>query len=416
MGRSSSLDPFFHHRRAQDCIAQGYLTNSKRPSCHVSGVYPTHVRHGHGCWLWDMDGRKYTDFICGLGTNLLGYGNARIASAISSQLIHGYCHSFATHHELECAEKVKELFPFVDAVKFLKSGSEACSAAIRIARAATGRDRVLSEGYHGWHDAFVGLTPPALGVPRWPNVGYREESTNPTRQLRALDDIGPGVAAVIVEPVITDASPERRAWLQRLREACTKAGALLIFDEVITGLRWPRYSVANHWDITPDLIVLGKALGGGMPLAAVGGKYAVMNGAEYFISSTYAGETLSLVAAKTAMTLLQTKYDLNHLWERGQAFLDGFNALWPEGVWIEGYPTRGAFKGEPLTKALFFQEACKAGILFGPSWFFSFPLAEEAHGVLDACRDILTRIRLGKVSLEGDLPQSPFAEKVRAKA
>jgi len=236
--------------------------------------------------------------------------------------------------------------------------------------------------------------------------------------IRRLEEgsIDSEVAAVIVEPVMTDASPERRKWLQDLREACTKAGALLIFDEVITGMRWPEYSVARHWSITPDLIVLGKAIGGGMPLAAVGGKYAVMNAAEYFISSTYAGETLSLVAAKTAMTLLQSKYDLNHLWEQGQRFLDHFNVIWPDGVWIEGYPTRGVFKGEPLTKALFFQEACRAGILFGPSWFFNFDLAEQSHAVIGSCRDILTRIRLGQVALEGEMPQSQFAEKLRSKA
>jgi glutamate-1-semialdehyde 2,1-aminomutase len=398
-------DPFAYHRRAQDCIAQGYLTNSKRPSCHVMGVYPTHIKHGHGASLWDVSGRKYTDFICGLGTNLLGYGHQRIASAISSQLMHGYCHSFATYHELEAAEKLKEMFPFVDAVKFLKTGSEACSAAVRIARAATGRMHVLSDAYHGWHDEFVSLTDPALGVPREPD--YRKAIS------KLMGGVDEDVAAVIIEPVITDWSDERRKWLQDLREACTRTGALLIFDEVITGFRWPKYSVSNYWDITPDLIVLGKALGGGMPLAAVGGKYSVMNAAEYFVSSTYAGETLSLVAAKTLMTLLQTKYDLNHLWERGAIFLEAFNALWPEGVRIEGYPTRGVFKGEPLTKALFFQECCKAGIIFGPSFFYNFPLAEESHGVLETCRDILTRIRLGNVSLEGQLPESPFAQRVR---
>ncbi len=221
-------------------------------------------------------------------------------------------------------------------------------------------------------------------------------------------------AAVIVEPVLTDASDARRAWLQELRERCTKVGTMLIFDEVITGLRWPRFSVAAHWSITPDLIVLGKALGGGMPLAAVGGRYSVMNAAEYFVSSTYAGETLSLVAAKTAMTLLQTRFDLDVLWEKGQAFIDKFNSLAYEIIRIEGYPTRGVFKGDPLQKALFFQEMCDAGVLFGPSFFYNFPLADESSGVLDLCRDALTRIRYGRVYLRGDLPKSPFAETIRA--
>lgn len=402
------LDKFSYHRRAQDCIAQSYLTNSKRPQSHVMGIYPTHVAKGHGCTLWDHAGKSYVDFICGLGTNLIGYGNERVASAISAELRHGYSHSFATHHEVEAAEKLKELFPFVDSVKWLKSGSEACSAAIRIARAKTGRKLVLSQAYHGWHDSFVSLTAPHLGVPK-----EADRSNLWIDTLGDIQAINDDVAAVIIEPVITDWSQERRSWLDALRNQCTKHGVMLIFDEVITGFRFPKFSVARYWDITPDLIVLGKAISGGMPLAAVAGKYSVMNAAEYFVSSTYAGETLSLVAAKTVMTELQNNYDLEQLWEKGKAFLSQFNSIWPERISIEGYPTRGAFKGDAQVRALFFQECCEAGILFGPSWFYSFPLSQNAHGVLQVCRDVLIRIRMNQVMLRGEMPQSPFAQKIR---
>ncbi len=398
------------HRRAQECIAQTYLTNSKRAESHVKGVYPTHVARGQGPFLFDHQGNKYLDFVCGLGTNLLGYGNDRVSQAISRELRNGFSHSLATHHELETAEKAKELFPFVDCWKFLKSGSEACSAALRIARAATGRECVLSEGYHGWHDPFVSLTVPALGVPRWPSV-----SANPMFKLNSPQQIGQGIAAVIVEPVITDASPLRKAFLEELRERCTQCGTLLIFDEVITGFRWPKFSVAADWNITPDLIVLGKAMGGGLPLAAVGGKYDVMNSKDYFVSSSYAGETLSLVAAKEVMTLLQTRYEISQLWEAGQAFTQQLNAIWP-AFRLDGYPTRGVFTGDPLVKALFFQECCDAGLLFGPSWFLSFAHLGEMAGVLDVCRDVLTRIRAGSVKLEGQMPQSPFAQRQREDA
>lgn len=392
---------FALHRRAQDCIAQSYLTNSKRPESLVKGVYPTHVRRGQGCYLWDHEGRKYLDFICGLGTNILGYGNATVNQAIADQLAHGYSHSLATHLELETAEKVKELFPFVEAVKFLKSGSEACSAAIRIARAKTEKMLVLSEGYHGWHDEFVSLTPPAVGVP---GRGF---------MAKAEGSLGPNVAAIIVEPFITDTSRERIEWLKQLREDCTKHGVMLIFDEVITGFRTPKFSVAEYLGIRPDIIVLGKAIANGMPLAAVGGKYDVMNCGEYFISSTYAGETLSLAAAKATMTLLQTKFDINWLWEKGQVFLDNFNAIWPDKLRIEGYPSRGAFKGDDTVKALFMQEACKAGMLFGPSWFYNFALAEEAPTALGIIKSIMIKIKNGEVKLEGEMPKSPFAQKVR---
>jgi glutamate-1-semialdehyde aminotransferase len=265
---------------------------------------------------------------------------------------------------------------------------------------------LLSDGYHGHGDEWVSLTPPAMGVP--PVHAYIRQLPNDF-----TDDQIAEADAVILEPVKVDASDARRMWLQRLRDSCTRAGTILIFDEVVTGFRFPKYSVSSFWGIEPDLIVLGKALAGGMPLAAVGGKYAVMNGAEYFVSSTYAGEVLSLAAAKASMTLLQTRHDLNDLWRKGQHFLDQFNSVCPDKVRIEGYPTRGAFSGDPEARAQFFQEACRAGMLFGPSWFYSFPLAEESRDAMLVIKSILGRVARGEVKLEGELPRSPFSQRVR---
>jgi len=399
---------FSWHVRAQNAIAQTYLTNSKRATCHIEGIYPTHMKRGQGCFLWDHQDNKYVDFICGLGTNIIGYANERVNSAIADQMRLGASLSFASTIEVQAAEKLKVLFPFVDAVKFLKSGSEACSAAIRIARAKTGRSIVLSEGYHGWHDAFVSLTPPALGVPTNDAGGYGT-SVYPLANVTLSQNI----AAVIVEPIITDTSRDRIEWLKQLREDCMKHGVMLIFDEVITGFRFPKFSVSRFYGIEPDLICLGKAIANGMPLAAVGGKYSVMNCDEYFVSSTYAGESLSLAAAISTMSLLQTKYSCDDLWLRGQDFKDRFNAMWPEKIQITGYPSRGSFTGDQVTKALFFQEACKAGVLFGPSWFFNYPLADEYSTLMGALQSIVTRIKNGEVTLEGQMPKPAFAERMR---
>lgn len=398
---------FSWHRRAQESIAQASLTNSKRPASLVEGVYPTHLEKGSGCHVWDTEGRKYIDFICGLGTNILGYGSAPVTQAVTDQLRSGSSLSLSTKWEVLAAEKLKEIFPFVDCWKFLKTGSEACLAAIKIARAATGRELVLSSGYHGWGDDFVSLSTPALGVPKM--QGYRGEAIDDLPEDLEYD--WDQVAAVIVEPVMTDDSEERRAWLQRLREICTAHGVMLIFDEVITGFRFPRYSVARYWNIDPDLIVIGKAMANGFPLAAVGGRYSAMN-TEYFVSSTYAGEIPSLVACLTVVKKLQKINGIGHLWEHGKRWQAAFNAIWPEGVRLEGYPTRGRFVGGELAKALFFQESCKAGILFGPSWFLSFAHL-EAEPVMEALKAILGRIRAGSVTLEGKLPRSPFAQEIR---
>jgi len=397
-------DQWHYHRRAQNCIAQSYLTNSKRPEALIKGVYPTHVSRGQGCFLWDHNGKKYLDFITALGSNLVGYAHPKVNAAIIAQMGNGASHSLATHVELDAAEKLKELFPFVDAVKWTKTGSDACSAAIRIARAKTGKDWILTEGYHGTHDLFVSLAPHALGV----TPGHAISSLT----TFARESWGQ-IAAVIVEPIITDMSEERIEWLRQLRADCTKHGVMLIFDEIITGFRWPSFSVAAHYGITPDLICLGKAIASGMPLACVAGKYDTMNCGEYFWSSTYAGETLSLAAAIATMKLLQTELSTSWLWSNGAQFLKDFNAIYPEKIWLEGYPSRSAFKGDELVRGLFFQECCRAGILVGPSFWINYPLIEEENNALVAMTAILGRIKRGEVELQGEMPKSPFAQKMR---
>lgn len=394
------------YQRSKLSIAQGALTNSKNPSSFVFGVYPTHVHHGQKAQLVLEGGARYIDYICGLGANLFGYGNEKIADAVRHVLYQGWSHSLPTHHEVEASEALKTLFPWVETFKFVKTGTDACSAALRIARNATGRSLVLSEGYHGWSDGFVSLTKPACGVPDQTGIA----------KLERLEQIDESVAAVIVEPVITDWSIERRRWLEGLREVCSKSGALLIFDEIITGFRFQKHSVAKAFGIEPDLICLGKSIANGLPLSAVGGKYKVMDDPKYFVSSTFAGEILSLVACKAVIDLIKkdTKYDVELLWNLGKRFLDRFNEI-SDRVKIEGYPSRGVFVGDPLDVALFHQEAAKARILFCKSWFFNWDLAEHTDVVINTCSDILGRIHRGEVQLEGELPQSPFSMKVREK-
>jgi acetylornithine/succinyldiaminopimelate/putrescine aminotransferase len=229
-----------------------------------------------------------------------------------------------------------------------------------------------------------------------------------------MDQIKDNVACIIIEPIITDYSQARLNWLQEVIRKAHVNGALVIFDEVITGFRWPKLSFSKESGVHPDIICLGKACASGLPLAIVGLAEGIGDNAEWFVSSTYAGELLSLAAFKrTCEMLTSDKFPLERLWADGQIFLDEFNSIWPM-VQIEGYPTRGVFKGDLKAKALFWQEACKAGILFGPSWFYGFQHIGMREQVIGTCRDILTRIQTGSVSLEGELPSSPFAERVRA--
>lgn len=394
-----SFDWSYHHR-AENAIAHGYLTNSKSPRTLGFGAYPTHIRKAHMCYLTDTSGKRYVDYICGLGTNLIGYGHVKIADAIAEGYRRGGCPSLATDLEVEVAEELKSVFPFVDKWRFLKSGSEACSAAIRIARSYTGEDLVASEGYHGWHDEFTSLTPPADGVP---NVEYPI----------IKQDSGMPKAARIIEPVITDHSRERYRVLKDYDEAAKKYKHVLIHDEVITGFRWKKWSVSRDSGVDPDMICIGKAMAGGLPLAAVGGRKDIME-SDYFVSSTYAGDTVSLMACKKMIELLKKSYDINMLWREGQYFLDQFNSLWDE-IQIEGYSVRGRFVGKPHILDLFFQNCVAAGVIFGPSWFFNFPLIGETQRTLEVCNDVVRRIKLGEARLYGEPRRSPFSDKARAR-
>jgi len=387
--------------RSENAIAQGALTNSKNPHSHVFGVYPTHIKGGQGCHLWDMNDTKFVDYICGLGTNLLGYGNLHITQEILKHVYSGFSHSLPTYHEVDTAEIIKEFFPFIERIKFLKTSSEACTAAITIARAFTGRKYILSDGYHGWHPEFTSLTPPAKGC-------------MPHSYIEKTDAICSNTAAVIIEPVIVDNSRDRIEYLKELRKKCDDTGTLLIFDETITGMRYRKWCVANDINVYPDLIILGKALANGLPLALVAGKKEIMD-SEYFVSSTYAGEILSLSGCKAMFRTMHKKldYDMGELWKNGQEFIDRFNALYPEKIRIDGYPTRGVFTGEPETLAKFFQEACSAHILFCKSWFYNFDLVQYNDETILICKEILKNMKKGKVKLIGDMPKSPFSLKSR---
>lgn len=395
---------FEWYRRAHRSIAQGSLTNSKRVETFIKGVTPTHATHGEGAYLIGIDGRKYIDFCCANGTSLFGYGHPLIRQAIEAQLKRGWLYSLGSTMEVECAELVKDRVPFVRKVRFVKTGTEACLAAIRIARAHTGRGRVLSHGYHGWGDDFVSLCPPALGVPGRDHI----------EPLQGLDQIDRSVAAVIIEPIITDHSEDRKQWLIELIKKCRENGTLVIFDEIITGFRWPGLTFSRDSGIHPDIICLGKAMAGGLPLACVGLAEHIGDDKEWFVSSTYAGELLSLAAFKKTCEMLHNKFKLEELWRDGSQFIEQFNAIWPEKIKIDGYPTRGVFAGDPTIKALFWQEAVKACLLFGPSWFYGFQHLGMRETVIGTCRDILIRIQNNQVALAGEMPSSPFAQKVRA--
>lgn len=391
--------------RAKRVLAQGSTgTNSKRASAYIQGVYPTHVISARGCKLYCSDQKEYIDFVSGLGTNILGYDNPVVQTAVRAQLAKGGPNYTLPHYlEIEVAELIQEMVPCAERIRFLKTGNEATLAAVRIARAYkeikdddhSGK-WVKSEGYHGHGDLWVSKTPPATGVDDVFNITiFGEEKTLPVHH-----DV------YICEPIETDSSNERK---KQLVERCC-GNHLNIFDEVVTGFRVPKYTVASWWDIQPDLICLGKAIANGYPLSVVAGKKELMD-EDYFISSTFSGEAMSLAAAKATLEELKKK-SMDDLYFYANRFCDQFNEICkPIGSNIKGYGTRGQTDFyENENTILLFQELCKSGVLFGRAFFYNFAHMESEveTQVLSLVQDAVNKIKQGKVKLEGVAPKATF--------
>ena len=318
-------------------------TNSKRATQYIEGVYPTHVSGGHGCYLYDPWNNRYIDFICGLGSISLGYGNNKVVEAVRKAAEKGASHSLPNIQEVETAEKLQLVVPGLERMRFLKTGNEAAAAAIRIARAYTGKVKVFSRNFYIQK----------LGD----DLGELESEAN--------------VAAVIVEAAELDMSDRWKHWLERVRASCDRKGAVMIMDEIVTGFRVPDFTVSRYWDIKPDIILMGKGIANGLPLSVVGGKKDLMNMMDYFVSSTFSGETTGLAACGAVIDELTSRLNLKDLFFYGDRLRDKLNALHPN-ITFQGYGTRAMLNTTNPTTALFMQEACKAGILFGKAWFYNF--------------------------------------------
>jgi glutamate-1-semialdehyde aminotransferase len=338
--------------------------------------------------------------ISGLGANHFGYGNMKIREAVNAVLPMGGCHSLPTIYEVEAAEKLKEVFTFVERVKWVNDGSSACTAACIMARQYTSRSRILTEGYHGWHAEQI--SPVAIKP---------DGNTYNIKKMINLNEIDKTIAAVILEPMQLDNSRERVEWLKKLRQKCTEHNVVLIFDEVITGLRYNSYGVCNDTSITRELLLLGKAIGNGEKIAAVCGPADILDSA-YFVSGTYHGHVPSLVAAKTCLHLAKfdQQYDVKKLNADSLDFYEKFNDYAKGMISLKGLGSRGAFDGQV---PIYMQEMAKLRILIGPSFFVNFSSVKALPELLRYSKMVLEKMHAGTVKLEGTAPSSAIAAKAR---
>jgi len=399
-------------------------TLAKGPGQFTNGVAPKYIQKGKGSHVWDVDGNEYIDFNAAIGPISLGYAYPAVDEAIEKQLKDGITFSLMHPLEVEVSELIQEVIPNAEAVKISKTGADVCSAAIRVARAFTKREKVFCCGYHGWHDWYIGITSRNAGIPEAiQNMTYTFEYNNIDAIKEALDDT---VAALILEPFIFEAP--KPGFLKELAEACTANGTLLIFDEMWTGFRIAIGGAQEYFDVKPDLAVYSKACANGMPIALLTGRADVMElfNSEVFSYTTFGGEALSLTACVATINELRDKNVPQYLDEKGGLMKDGYNQIAIEtGMDIYtrciGYNCRSMVTFTPEAgnglevKALMQQEMIKRGVLWAGFHNMCYSHSDEDIAyTLSAYRDVMPimkeAIESGNVKqyLKGDVLEAVF--------
>ena len=371
-------------QRALRAIPAGCHTYSKGDDQFPANA-PGFIVRGEGCHVWDPDGREFIDWGMGLRSVILGHAHPRVVRAVTEAVAQGTNFTRPAPIETEVAEQLIELIPCAEMVKFAKNGSDVTTAAVRLARAFTGRDLVAFPAEHPFYsfdDWFIGSTVVDAGVP---DHVKRLSLTFPYGDLgaleRLLDERGSEIAAVIMETATDTAPPE--GYLQGVRDLTARHGALLIFDEMITGFRWSLRGSQEYYDVIPDMATFGKAIGNGFSVSALVGRRDVLDlgGLDhdrprvFLLSATHGGETHSLAAVRETIAELGESDGVQRIWATGGALQDGLSASisrhgLDEVVRSRGYPCSPllSFHGADPTasaqlRTLFLQETVRRGVL-----------------------------------------------------
>ncbi|MFA7360867.1 MAG: aminotransferase class III-fold pyridoxal phosphate-dependent enzyme [Candidatus Kapaibacterium sp.] len=359
--------------RAKELIPSQTQTLAKGPTQWVNGVAPNYLVKGKGARVWDVDGNEYIDYNMGIGPLVLGYCIEEIDKAINMQLNDGITFSLMHPLEVETSDMIQQMIPNAESIRFSKTGCDVTSAAIRLSRAYTNRERVLCCGYHGWHDWYISVTDRNRGIPDSTADLVNTFNYNDIDSL--LLSIDKTVACVILEPVIFE-KPDND-FLNKAAEICKANGSLLIFDEMWTGFRMANGGAQEYFSIKPDLATYSKAIANGMPLSVLTGRKEVMKllDKDVFFFTTFGGEALSLAAALATMKFILKNNVVEHLYKQGKKLIEGYNQI-ASGLGMmytkcTGYDFRSIITfdssaGNPLEmKSLVQQEMIRNGILWG---------------------------------------------------
>jgi glutamate-1-semialdehyde 2,1-aminomutase len=379
MGKGQDL-----YKKAKTLIPGGTMLLSKRPEIFLPERWPSYFSKAKGCHVWDLDNQEYLDMsIMGIGTNTLGYGNERVDQAVQEVVTKGNMSTFNCPEEVYLAEKMVELHPWADMIRFSRAGGEANAIAIRIARAASGRDKVAICGYHGWHDWYLsanlgeedgleghllpGLDP--AGVPKGLRNSVLPFNYNDLEGLKKMVKDNPDIGVIKME-VTRNFGPDP-GFLEEVRKLATQKGIVLIFDECTSGFRETYGGIHKKYGVEPDLCMFGKALGNGYAITAVIGRKEVMEAAQKtFISSTFWTERIGPAAALATLKEMEQQQSWEKISETGRTI----TSRWVElanstGVDLStvGIPALTAFSINSPNwlkyKTLITQEMLKQGIL-----------------------------------------------------
>lgn len=385
-------------------IPLGAQTFSKSHIQYPENTSPMFLTHGLGSASWDVDGNEYVDFISALLPNILGYNDPDVNFAIQTQLSKGISFSLSTELEMRLAEKLCSIIPCAQSVRFAKNGTDVTSAAIRIARSYTKRDKVLVCGYHGWQDWYIGTTTRNKGVPK----AVSDLSTVlPYNDLNRLEELlkGEEYAAVIMEPC--NITPPQEGYLAGVKALCEQFQTVLIFDEVITGFRFALGGAQEYFNVTPHLACFGKAMGNGMPISAIVGQKDIMHEVEeIFFSGTFGGEALSIAASLATIEKMEREPVLKNIWQFGQDLSQELDKILIETSLQEvikpgGYAPWRILQFLPAgvysafdVKTFFIQEMIKRGILINSSFNINYAHSDfDKYKCVKALQETLSLIQ-----------------------
>ena len=387
-----------YYKVALELIPAQTQTLAKGTGQNIKGVAPKYLQRGKGSHVWDVDGNEFIDYTMGVGPLSLGYSYDVVDEAIKEQLKDGITFSLTHPLEVEVAELLHKVVPNAESIRYSRGGADVVSGAVRVARAYTGRNKVLCCGYHGWHDWYIGVTDRSKGIPQAIQDLTFTFSYNEIQSV--IDSIDGDTACVVLEPYVFEEPKDN--FLQKLRDVCTKNGTLLVFDEMWSGFRIAVGGAQEYFGVNSDLACFSKAVANGMPLSVLTGKKEIMSVLEkdVFFFNTFGGEALSLAAAKATINEMIEKNVPVQLAKQGNKLKVGYNKIAEElgmnytkcsGFDCRTIMTFDASAGNPLEmKSLVQQEMIKRGILWGGFHNMSFSHSDsDIEYTLKVYREVL---------------------------